>query len=145
MRKIARNLKGRGASQFFEGHAEVRFEDELLVVFEVNEKRKDAEAREFLAKEPHVLARGPGVHDVGTPPIEKNAGPVAIELVETVDGIILLTQAGASVGVAWDGNSCRVTQIRESIREIVDMDSAVGTEVVVKSEEDIAHAGRRGL
>ena len=32
---------------------------------------------------------------------------------------------------------------RELVREVVDMDSAVGAEVVVEREEDVAHAGWR--
>ena len=50
MRQVRGDFNGMGPRQFFERSAQVYFEYEFLVVFEVNEKCERAKTREFLAE-----------------------------------------------------------------------------------------------
>jgi hypothetical protein len=75
--------------------------------------------------------------------IRKNAGPLAIHLVEALDRIILFAEARAAIGVFRDGNRGRMAKLRELVREIMDVNRAVGAEIVIENEEDVAHADRR--
>ena len=132
-----------GAREFFKGDPKIHFQDQLLVVLEVNKKREVAEAGQFFAEEPHVFSRRPGVNDIRPAAIRKNVRPFAIHAIESMDGIILFAQAGAAFRIIWNGNGGGVPKRRELIGEIVDVNSAVRAEVVIKSEENVAHAERR--
>ena len=109
----------------------------------MNEKREFTKAGDLLAEEPDVFARCLGVDDVRSTAIWEKVRPIAIDLVESVHGIILFAEAGAAIGVVGDGDGDRVPESGELVREIVDVHGAVGAEVVVKNEEDVAHALRR--
>src|SRR4051812_31310851 len=93
MGKVPRNFDEGRARQFFKGDVEIHFENQFFVIFQMNEKPKGAEAGQLLAEEPHVFARGPAVDDVGPAPIREDPRPFAVNLIKTVDGIILLAQA----------------------------------------------------
>src|SRR5205814_3682571 len=82
MGKVPGNFRGPGAREFVEALPKINFENQLLVVFEVNEKGIAANARELFAKKPDVFARRPGVHDLRRAAIRKNTRPFAIDLVE---------------------------------------------------------------
>jgi hypothetical protein len=76
-------------------------------------------------------------------PIRKNVRPIAYDLVEAVNGIILFAEAGTAVGVFGDGDGGGMSKRRELVREIVDMDGTVRAEIVIKNEKDVTHAERR--
>ena len=97
MRQVGGNINRPAPRQFFEGHAEIHLEDQLLVVFEVNEKRESTEAGEFFAKEPHVFTGGPGVDNLRPAAIRENGRPFAIDPIESMHGVILFAEAGAAV------------------------------------------------
>jgi len=143
MRQVAGNVHGPIPRQFFEGHPKIYFEDQLFVVLKVNEQRELAEAGELFAKEPDVFARRPRVNDVRPATVRKNARPFAIDPIESMHGIILFAQSGAALRIIGDCNGSRMPQRRELVREIVDMNGAIRAEVVVESEENVAHLARR--
>jgi hypothetical protein len=60
-----------------------------------------------------------------------------------VDGIILFAKARAAIVVFGNSHGGRVAEGGELIREIVNVNRAVGAEVVVKNEENVAHADWR--
>src|SRR3954466_13201688 len=109
----------------------------------MNEKRELTEAGEFLAEEPDVFPRCPGVDDVRSTAIWEKLRPIAIDSVESVHRIILFAETGAAIGVLGNGDGDGVPESGELVREIVDVNGAVGAEVVVKNEEDVGHALRR--
>ena len=143
MREVRWNLDRARASQFFERHPEVYFEDELLVVFQVNEEREIAEAGELLAEEPHVFARGPGPDYIRRPAIGKYTRPISVDLLEAMHGIILRARGPADVVTFGKRHRRGMAEGGELVRKIVHVDSAVCAEVVVENEEDVAHAERR--
>jgi hypothetical protein len=144
MRQVRWNLIGAKASQLFKRRAEIGFEDELFVVFQVKKKRVITEAGEFLAEEADIFARCPGVNYLRRAAIGKNARPVSVHLIKALDGIILRTQGHAAVFVFRNGDRHRVAKSAELVREIVHVDRAVRAEIVIESKENIAHcrAGR---
>src|ERR1700704_6540804 len=103
MGKIRRSLKTR-AKQLLERHSQIDFEDQLLVVFQMNEEREIAETGQLLAKETDVFARSPGVDDVGRTTIRKQKRPVSVHSVEAQDGIILQAQGGTGVRIFRNGH-----------------------------------------
>ena len=139
MRKIRRSLDAR-AKQLLERHSEIHFEDQLLVVFQVNEEREIAETGQLLAKEPDVFARRPGVDDVGRAPIGKNGGPVSVELVEALHGIVLRAQSRTAVFVFGNSHGRRMAKGGELVREVMHVDGAVRAEVVIEDKENVTHA-----
>jgi hypothetical protein len=110
----------------------------------MNKQRELTEAGEFLAEEPDIFARCPGVDNVRSTAVRENTLPIAIDSIESVHGIILFAQFEAAIRVFRNGDGGGMAESGELVREIVDVDGAVGAEVVVKNEEDVAH-GRRGL
>jgi hypothetical protein len=139
MRKIERNLQGAGAGQLFEGHPEIHFEDELFVVLEVDKKSKVTEAGELLAEKPDILARRPGMDDLRRASIRENAGPIAVYLVEALHGVILRSQGSAVVWAIGNRYGRGVAESGELVREIVHVHGAVGAEIVVEREKNVAH------
>jgi len=109
----------------------------------VNKERESAKAGEFFAEEPDVFARGPGMNDPGRFAIRKKTAPVAIDLLESLNGVMLFAEPKAAVGIFRDGNGGGMAALSELVGEIVDMNSAIGAEVMVKNEKDVAHAERR--
>src|SRR3982750_1325616 len=97
MRKIDRNVDGPGTFQLGIRGAQVRLEDELFVIFQVNEERIITKTGELAAKEADIFARGPGVNDFGRTSVWKNALPIAVDPVETMHGITLFPKRGAAV------------------------------------------------
>ena len=132
-----------GAREFFKGDPKIHFQDQLLVVLEMNKKRELAEAGQFFAEKPHVFARRPRVNDIRPAPIRENLRPFAIHPIESMNGIILFTEAGATFGIIRNGNRGGVPKRRQLIGEIMDMNGAVRAEVVIKNEKNVAHAERR--
>ena len=143
MRQVPRQFDGPRARYFLERRSQIRFEDELFVVLEVNEKQRGAESADFFAEEPHVLARCPGVKDVRGKAVGENAGPVSVHFVIGKHGVFLLAQGRAGIVSVRDRDRHAVTGAGKLVRKIMDVDRAVGAEVVVENEEDIAHAERR--
>jgi hypothetical protein len=60
-----------------------------------------------------------------------------------LDGIVLFAETSAAVSVFGDGDRGRMAKRRELVREVVNVDSTVGAEIVIENEEDVAHADRR--
>ena len=143
MRQVAGDLHGSASGQFFEGHTEIHFENQLFVVFEVDEQREFAEAGELFAEEPDVLARGPGVNNVRPAAVRKDARPFTVDPIKSMDRVILFAEAGAALLIIRDGDGSGMTQGRELVGEVVDVNSAIRAEVVVENEEDVAHFARR--
>jgi hypothetical protein len=111
----------------------------------MNKKREVTEAGKLLAEKPHVLARRPGVDYLRRASIRENAGPIAVYLVEAVHGIILCSQGNAVVLAVRHRDCGGVAKSGELVREIVHVHGAVGAEIVVEREKNVAHrrAGRR--
>ena len=143
MREVTGNLGGRRSSEVLKRCPEVHFQDYLFIVFEVNQERERAEARDFFAEETDVFARRPGVNDVGRFTVRKKARPVAVDLVKARNCVELLAEPGAAVIVCRNRYGSRMTEGGELVRKIMDVDGAVRAEVVIENEKDIAHADRR--
>ena len=127
----------------FERPSQIRFEDQLFVVLEVNEKQGGTESADLFAEEPHVLAWRPGVKDIRGQAVGENARPVSIHLVIGEHGVALLTQRRAGIVAVRYRDRHAVARARQLVGEIVHVHSAVCAEVVVENEEDVAHAERR--
>src|SRR5437588_11873464 len=112
----------------------------FLVVLQVNEKAKRAESGKLLAEKADVFAGRPGVHDIGSKAIGKESRPVADDLIEPLDAIILLTQAGAPASTFRDRNRGGMPGSRQLVGKIMDMDSAVRAEIMIKNEKDVTHS-----
>jgi hypothetical protein len=80
---------------------------------------------------------------IGRTAVGKKALPIPIYLGETVDRIVLLSQSAPAVAAFWKGHGRGMAERVELIGEVMDVDSAVGAEVVVENEKDITHGERR--
>src|SRR4051812_38292732 len=103
----------------------------------MDEEREVTEACDLLTKEADVFARCPGMDDFRRRAVGEKARPIAVNLVEAVNGIILLAQTRAALGIFGNSNRRGMAEGRELVREVVDMDSAVGAEVMIKDKKDI--------
>ena len=83
--------------------------------------------------------------DVGSATIGEETRPVAVYLIEALDGIALIAQGRSPVGVLRNRDRGRMAEISELVREIVNVNGAVGAKIVIESEKDVTHANWRGL
>ena len=133
MREVARK-SAIALEQILEGLAQVSFKDQLFVVLEMNEQRELAEAGEHFAKEPHVFAGSPGVHDLWRAAVREQLGPVAIDVIEKTHRVSLFAELAAGIFALRNGDRASVAKESQLVREIVHVHGAVGAEVVIKDE-----------
>src|SRR5215831_809939 len=72
--------------------------------------------------------------------IGEKRGPTSVHLIKGSDAILLLAECRARVLVFWDCDCDTMTTAGELIGKIVDVDCAIGAEVVVENEKNVAHA-----
>ena len=142
MGQVAGQFQALRAGEFLERRSQVHFEDELLVILEMNAKQGRAHGADLFAEETDVLARSPRMENVGREAVRKQAGPGAIHFVKGEHAVILFAQAGPAVVPLGSCDCDAVAGIDQVTREIMHVHRAVRGEIVIENEEDVAHTGR---
>src|SRR5438477_9047756 len=105
----------------------------------MDKKAKRAQAFQPLAKKPHVFPRRPGMDDIRRLRVREKLRPIVRNFTENLNGILLFAEAGPKVLTARYGDRNEVTESRQVVRKIMNMDRAVRAEVVIKDKQNIAH------
>src|SRR3954451_4887983 len=105
----------------------------------MNEEGKGAESRDFFAEEPNVFPGRPRMHDIRGEGVRKKTRPIAIDLIATLDRIVLLAQASPSFVIFSNSDRKVMPQRRQLVGEIMHVDSALRAEEVIEDKKDVTH------